>query len=180
MSTPPERHHLQVRLEDRHGEAEVVLRIVCDSPEGAMCRLSCEAGCEEYSEGHEHVLSDQGQCNAELFINEGDVEVNYDPTRGGSFPLHDGAEVVVTWNGDYYAWRLASDMPGKGVWSETPGGQSGTAEPEGGGRSEVVGPSGVGADGRAGEPAPARSDLHRSVCVVHVQDSYSCTCRGVA
>ena len=103
-------HVLRVELRNER----VRLTIECESPEGAMCRLECAEACgaDEYpcfSEDEDgtqraHKLKDSGHCNAELFINEGDIEACNDMDEE---PLWDGMPVEVEWDGDGYVWRGA-------------------------------------------------------------------------
>lgn len=105
---PPQVHYLRARLQMLSDEADVALRIECESAEGAWCRLTCDEGCEEYGPDHPHQLvSTDGYCNAVEWIESGDsLHLSYSGDPTGSYPLHDGMAVDVVWEGDYYSWRL--------------------------------------------------------------------------
>ena len=112
MTRPEQKHYLSVRLEKNCDEADVALSIECQSPEGASCRLTCPEGCEEYGEDHPHLLaSTNDYCNAVEWIENDDesLHLSYSGDPTGSFPLHNGTEVDVIWEGDYYSWRLSAD-----------------------------------------------------------------------
>jgi len=82
------------------------VRIVCDAPVGAPCRLWCdETECEEgASENHEsHTLSDQGYCaRTEGWFDDFPADC-YDGDVLAFDALHSGP-VILTWNGDWMVW----------------------------------------------------------------------------
>ena len=81
------------------------LRIECQEPEGAQCRVACASdSCETYTyPDHEHGLCHLNYCNAVEYFDNYDVEeccASAEP----SFPLVDGMQVEVLWEGDFYVW----------------------------------------------------------------------------
>lgn len=89
--------------------------IICLAEEDDKCRLTCEKDCEvwpcfDWSEPNEgevhtaHTLTDAGECQAVLFIENSD-EI-WDSVKG-EFALSNGMELVLSWEGDYYSWESA-------------------------------------------------------------------------
>jgi hypothetical protein len=82
----------------------VVLEPVCHEPAGAVCRLVCPKGCEEWTADHEHELEQIDFCNAVDWLRQGDIEEQCD--EKGRFALRDGMPIEVAyedWRG--YVWR---------------------------------------------------------------------------
>ena len=89
-----------------HDQDVVVGEVVCDEPEGAPCRLICEARCEQWvSEGHEHPLA-SSPCNLREWLMEVPLAENYAGKNGA--PVRNG-EVLIEWNGDFYTWRYTEE-----------------------------------------------------------------------
>jgi len=109
-------HTMNVKL-DRD---TVVLTPVCHEPEGAFCRLSCDSGCEYWSEGHgtedeegsdslSHQLIDFGYCNAIECLTNDDADMAELCADENEISLFDGMPITMKWNGHGYEWRKASD-----------------------------------------------------------------------
>jgi hypothetical protein len=81
------------------------VRIVCDAPVGAPCRMHCDV-CEEYLEDdHDtHELHDQGYCiKIEGWFDDFPADC-YDGDVLAFEALHAGP-VILTWNGDWMVWK---------------------------------------------------------------------------
>lgn len=93
--------------------------IICHAEEEDQCRLECVAGCESWpcygytDDGiqYSHPLTDSGECQASLFIENSD---DIWSCAAGDFPLHDGMEVSLEWEGDYYTWAAKNPPPVEG------------------------------------------------------------------
>jgi hypothetical protein len=96
-------HRLRVMFKENH----VHLSLECLEPEGAVCRLACSEGCEEWQTyNHEHELTDMGECNAVLWITDDTIEEYCEwPPGGSGFPLFDKMPVIIEWDSDTYIWR---------------------------------------------------------------------------
>jgi ATP-dependent DNA ligase len=70
-------HTLRVFL---HRDTACV-RAVCHEPDGASCRMQCQANCEDF-------------C------------ANPDAGDDDEIPLHDGMAIEVTWDGERYVWSV--------------------------------------------------------------------------
>lgn len=82
-------------------------KLTCSAPEGSICRLVCEKGCESWPcTGDDHELVDGGSCNAVEWINEtGPQEAH---GGDGSETLRDGP-VDVWWSGTSWRWAYRRD-----------------------------------------------------------------------
>lgn len=91
----------------------VRLSVECHEPVGASCRRTCaRPGCDweipyphRDLDGTEHGLADQGECNAVLWMTEGDVPVIEYHDAPREEPLYDGMPIVVDWQGGDLVWR---------------------------------------------------------------------------
>lgn len=103
-------HTLSVTL-DRSGFA---LTPVCHEPDGAVCRVTCVAGCESYGypECQHGPLTSVGYCNAVEWLINSDVDQAYGEDE--SIPLCDGMAIEVEWDPSVgYTWTRAK--PGAGA-----------------------------------------------------------------
>lgn len=101
-------HLLTVTL---NADGDLVHKITCHAPEGALCRITCDDGCEEFEfEGHEHLLIDSGECMPLVYLENYDENVRemYD---GDVRPLTADGPVTLNYHsGDYFvSWRYADD-----------------------------------------------------------------------
>lgn len=111
------------RIEWTHDEDRTTARVVCDAPEGADCRLTCDEGCEEWTierdesgpfhsvctleDDLRHDMRDMGECNVALYLNEG--ECIEEMRSGDPSPIVVGSvSVIPVWEGGYYSWRVSS------------------------------------------------------------------------
>jgi hypothetical protein len=88
--------------------------LICEAPEGDICRLACaeECGAEAWpcftynddGSEREHDMKGGGHCNAVLFIEQDSLEVSH---GHGSEPLRSGP-VNVWFDGDSYLWKYAA------------------------------------------------------------------------
>jgi hypothetical protein len=93
-------HRLSVILDAER----VYLRVHCDEPKEANCRLACAEDCTAESYPCGHKLIDAGWCNAaEWFDASGGAEEFAWPND--PIPLHDQMPVDVYWDGALWRWR---------------------------------------------------------------------------
>jgi hypothetical protein len=81
------------------------VRAVCHEPDGASCRMQCQANCEDFCANPEEHIKPGDQCNAVEWM---DLDGTAECYAGDDeIPLHDGMAIEVTWDGDRYVWSVA-------------------------------------------------------------------------
>ena len=86
---------------------QVCLIPVCYEPDDAKCRVMCAAEdpCESYSwPEHEHGFKPAPDCNVVEWLLLTGVADSYDQSSHEPIPLYDGMPIMVSWDGDQYAW----------------------------------------------------------------------------
>jgi hypothetical protein len=102
--TPKGGHTLKVIFRNYRANLE----LVCHEPDGSeLCRLVCARGCETAEQHRPDHPMESTECNAILWLQDEPEEACAHP---GSFPLHDGMPIRVTWDGvDTYEWAPILD-----------------------------------------------------------------------
>ena len=100
---PENPHAIRVTIERGWLRAE----FTCTADEGAVCRMHCPKGCEEWDWDHAgttgHLLVDYGRCVKTEWMENGDWQDDYEGDRA---PLV-CAPIEFTWHGDHYTWSYA-------------------------------------------------------------------------
>lgn len=95
----PKGHTLSAAIDTITG---ITLKAVCHEQPGAPCKRTCEQGCEEWGDDHEHALVPTEECNAAVWLDESGMADCYD---GPGVDLNSGMPIEVFWDGDGYLWR---------------------------------------------------------------------------
>lgn len=80
---------------------------ICIATHGAACRMWCAEGCEERCHGTDeepHRQEDQGGCGQIPFLSESGEPNSASCYSGPETTVRSGP-IVLTWEGDDYAWR---------------------------------------------------------------------------